>query len=85
MQVLSGSSVVEEVEIDRKPFYIFGTTLDSDFRPDHSPQATGGRHFAALVHHSDSRLFLIDLQTVSPTKPGNTERDDRPSEHNLIQ
>ena len=68
VQVLSASTVVEEVEIDRKPFYIFGTTPDSDFLPDHLPQAIGGRHFAALVHHSDSRLFLIDLQTVSPTR-----------------
>jgi NIMA-interacting peptidyl-prolyl cis-trans isomerase 1 len=79
LQVLKGSNVVEEVEIDRKPYYIFGTTQDSDFLPDRSSQAAGGRHFAALVHHSDSRLFLIDLQTdqgaavdgrrIAPNKP----------------
>jgi hypothetical protein len=57
--------VIEEIEIDRKPFYIFGTTPDSDFLPKGDLQASGGRHFAALVHHSDSRLFFIDLQTVS--------------------
>jgi len=67
--------VIEEVEIDRKPYYIFGTTPDSDFRPERNPQASGGRHFAALVHHSDSRLFLIDLETVSALTiliPGST-------------
>lgn len=79
LQVLEGSSVVEEVEIDRKPYYLFGTTQDCDFLPDRTTQTAGGKHFAALVHHSDSRLFLIDLQTelgtavdgrsIAPNKP----------------
>lgn len=79
LQVLQSSNVVEEVEIDRKPYYIFGTTQDSDFLPTRDPQSIGGRHFAALVHHFDSRLFLIDLQTeqgtfvdgrrIAPNKP----------------
>lgn len=66
LQVIHQGQTVEEIEIDRKPFYIFGTARDCDFL--HPTFATAPpKHFAALVHHSDSRLFLIDLDSVIPS------------------
>lgn len=60
-QVLQGSSLLEEVEIDRKAYYIFGAAADCDFQLP----TLEARHHSALVHHTDSRLFLIDLQSVN--------------------
>ena len=68
LQVLDGDRIIEETEVDRKPFYLFGTTQDCDFRPSVADLAAP-QHFAALVHHQDSRLFLISLSAViSATK-----------------
>lgn len=61
MQVTESQLQLEEVEIDRKPYYLFGTAPDCDFRLPHST----AHHQAALVHNTDGRIFLIDLDSVS--------------------
>lgn len=51
---------MEEVEIDRKPYYLFGSSADCDFRLTALP----ARHQAALVHNTDGRIFVIHLYPV---------------------
>ena len=62
-QVLEGGREVESYPIDQKPSFIFGQTSCDLTLP-----AAQGIHTAALVHHTDSRLYLISLQSVCTRK-----------------
>jgi len=53
----------EEIAVDQKPFYVFGR--DAELSPDFtiSDPAVSRRH-AAIVHHDNGRLYVIDLASV---------------------
>jgi FHA domain len=51
------------VPIDKQPAYVLGRQPDAvDISLD---EPSASRQHAALVHHEDGRLFLIDLGSVS--------------------
>eukprot|EP00873_Tetraselmis_striata_P040608 jgi/Tetstr1/460872/TSEL_006030.t1 len=60
------SSSIERHEIDGKAHYTFGrdaTSCDIELR-----HSSCSRMHAAVVHHEDGRLFLIDLQSAHGTR-----------------
>ena len=62
-QTHSGSGATETVPIDKQPAYVLGRQPDAvDVTLD---EQSASRQHAALVHHEDGRLFLIDLGSVS--------------------
>jgi peptidyl-prolyl cis-trans isomerase NIMA-interacting 1 len=59
----SGQGATETVPIDKQPAYVIGRQPDTvDITLD---EPSASRQHAALVHHEDGRLFLIDLGSVS--------------------
>lgn len=59
LEVHSAEGVLETQPLDQKPSYVFGRNAEaSDILLDH-PSCS--RQHAALVHHNDGRVFLIDL------------------------
>lgn len=50
-------------DIDQKPFYLIGrdSSLSNDVLVD---DASVSRRHAAIVHHEDGRIFIIDLASV---------------------
>eukprot|EP00798_Chlamydomonas_sp_ICE-L_P014640 gene14640-20676_t len=66
LEVYSESRQLKETRpIDTKPYYLLGRAADQvDIVLDDS---SCSRAHAALVHHSDGRLFLIDLQSTHGT------------------
>ncbi|MEW5317603.1 MAG: hypothetical protein WDW38_008887 [Sanguina aurantia] len=65
LEILGVDGGVEKQDIDLKPFYLFGRAADQvDFALE---DASCSRVHAALVHHQDGRLFVIDLHSTHGT------------------
>lgn len=58
----SGAGATETVPIDKQPAYVLGRQPDVVDVALAEPSTS--RQHAALVHHQDGRLFLIDLGSV---------------------
>lgn len=62
-QVYSGNRRIVVHPVDIEPYYTFGRQAESvSIALEHH---SCSRVHAALVHHNDGRIFLIDLQSVS--------------------
>ena len=73
--------------IDKQPAYVLGRQPDAvDITLD---EPSASRQHAALVHHEDSRLFLIDLGSVNgccetaSSRTGTLRVDDGSGRHSL--
>jgi hypothetical protein len=67
LEVHGPGGSVDRVPVDAQPWYVVGrdaSTCDIMLEGSHA-----SRQHAALVHHNDGRLFLIDLQSVGPRAP----------------
>ena len=61
-QIHKPSGDVDKHNVDTKAYYVFGRVREAvDIHLDDS---SCSRSHAALVHHNDGRVFLIDLQSV---------------------
>ena len=60
MQVEEPGKRTEAYPVDTRAYYVFGREA-GDIVLDH-PSAS--RSHAALVHHQDGRVYIIDLQSV---------------------
>jgi hypothetical protein len=62
LEVRRSGGAVDSHPIDAQPWYVIGREASAcDIVLD---GGSASRQHAALVHHSDGRLFLIDLQSV---------------------
>jgi len=62
--VAKGGEVVDELEVGEHEMYTFGRSLTCDFQLEH-PSAS--RQHAALVHHENGGVYLIDLKASHGT------------------
>jgi hypothetical protein len=62
LEVRAPDGGVETLPIDMRPWYTLGRDADACDIALAGPRAS--RLHAALVHHTDGRLFLIDLGSV---------------------
>lgn len=62
-QALNDQGIVEStINIDEKPHYVFGRAAEVvDVPLSHEGSS---REHAALVHHEDGRIYVIDLKSV---------------------
>ncbi len=61
-QVISSGNVEQTIKIDEKPHYVFGRAADVvDVPLTHDGSS---REHAALVHHQDGNIYVIDLKSV---------------------
>ncbi|KAK9823981.1 hypothetical protein WJX72_006781 [[Myrmecia] bisecta] len=66
LQVHTPAGQTETFPVDSKPYYIFGRDAGAcDIVLDRNSNAS--RTHAALVHHEDGRLYLIDLESTHGT------------------
>ncbi|EFJ46126.1 hypothetical protein VOLCADRAFT_82005 [Volvox carteri f. nagariensis] len=65
LEVFTGGQRVLSIPVDIEPYYTLGRASDQVSIPlDHQ---SCSRVHAALVHHTDGRIFLIDLQSTQGT------------------
>ncbi len=61
-KVYTGGQRVVSIPVDIEPYYTLGRAADQvSIALDHQ---SCSRVHAAIVHHTDGRIFLIDLQSV---------------------
>lgn len=66
LQVLDGGAVADTIAVDDKPYYTFGRDKGAcDVILTHDGAS---RAHAAIVHHTDGRIYLIDLGSTRGTR-----------------
>ncbi len=62
MQTYTAEGLQQTVHIDKQPAYVFGREAGAVDIVLSAPSTS--REHAAIIHHADGRLFLIDLASV---------------------
>ncbi|GAX75947.1 hypothetical protein CEUSTIGMA_g3390.t1 [Chlamydomonas eustigma] len=66
LEIRSPAGELETIPIDSQPYYLFGRAADQVHLV--LDDTSCSRVHAALVHHEDGRIFLIDLHSTSGTQ-----------------
>lgn len=80
LEVAKGAESVETLPVGEHDMYTFGRSLTCDFPLEH---ASISRNHAALVHHENGGLYVIDLKSSHGTQVNG--RPTRPFEATLLR